>query len=386
MEKPYKLKTKIKHMIIRVLLLPMQIFPINPKKVVINNYSGKGYGDNGRAIAESLLRMDPTLDIVWCVTDAHRNSIPAPIRPVKYASLRYLWELATAAAWVDNCRKTAGMAKRKRQFYVQTWHGSMGLKRVEKDVCDHLDGAYVASAKNDSKMADVILSGCQFFTGLCRRAFWFDGEILECGSPRLDTLFHTDVEQQRITKDTLGIPGNKKVVLYAPTFRVDGQLDCYGVDFQAVLAALEKKTGDEWVFAVRLHPNVADKANFITYSNKIINATNYPDLYELIPIADLVISDYSSLMFEAGLIHKPVMIFANDIAQYVADRNFYFDITKLPFPLAESNEALLSQIADFDESAYQEALAGFASQVGYCENGTAADTVAERILKEINAR
>ena len=384
MAQPYTFKMKVKHFGIKLLMTAFRICPINRKKVVICSYFGKGYGDNGKAIAEALLKLDPTLDIVWGVKSQFKDSVPENIRTVEYNSVKYLWELATAAAWVDNSRKNAGITKRKKQFYVQTWHGTVALKRIEQDVQENLDEFYVAGAKNDSKMANVILSGCSFFTKLCKKAFWFDGEILECGSPRSDALFNTDFEKQQEVKASLGIPADKKVVLYAPTFRADGNLDCYNMDFEAVLDALEKKTGDSWVFCMRLHPNVSDKADFIKYSDRIVNGTNYPDLYELIPACDLVISDYSSVMFDAGLINKSVMLFANDISDYAADRNFYFDIKNLPFDLAESNGELLDCINAFDNADYLEKLARFNKEIGFCENGTAAKTVAERILKETN--
>ena len=384
MAKPYTFKMKCKHFVIRLMMTAFRVCPINRKKVVICSYFGKGYGDNGKAIAEALLKLDPELDIVWGVKSQFKDSLPENIRAVEYNSWKYLWELATAAAWVDNSRKNAGTTKRKKQFYVQTWHGTVALKRIEKDVEENLDEFYVAGAKHDSKMANVILSGCRFFTDLCKRAFWFDKEIAEVGSPRSDALFNTDEQKQAEVKKALGIPCDKKVVLYAPTFRADGNLDCYNMDFEAVLDALEKKTGDSWVFCMRLHPNVSDKADFIKYSDRIFSGTDYADLYELIPACDLVISDYSSVMFDAGLINKKVILFANDIESYTADRNFYFDIKSLPFPLAESNGELLESINNFDEKAYFEALNAFNNEIGYCENGTAAKTIAERILKEIN--
>ncbi len=384
MAKPYTLKMKIKHLGIRFLMTSFRLFPIFRKKIVFSSYFGKGYGDNGKAITEALLKLDPSLDIVWGVSPQYKDSLPDGIRSVKYNGLRYLWELATAAAWVDNSRKNAGVTKRKKQFYVQTWHGTTALKRIEADVAENLDEFYVVSAKKDSKMANVILSGCRFFTELCRKAFWFDGEILECGSPRSDALFSTDETKQSEIKKQLGISQHKRLILYAPTFRADGNLECYKMDFDAVLNALEKVTNDEWVLCMRLHPNIAEKSDFVVYSDKIINATNYPDLYELIPACDLIISDYSSLMFDAGLIDKSVVLFANDIESYMADRNFYFKFDELPFPLATNNAELIEIIENFDKDLYTEKLNAFNQRIGYCENGTAAKTVAERILREIN--
>jgi len=314
-----------------------------------------------------------------------KDSLPQNVRFAQYNSLKYLWELATAAAWVDNSRKNPGIRKRDKQFYVQTWHGTAALKRIEKDAEDNLDEFYVAAAKNDSKLANVILSGCRFFTELCKKAFWFDGEILECGSPRSDALFNVSEDKKLEVKKRLNVPENKKIVLYAPTFRADENLECYNIDFLAALDALFEKTGDEWVFCIRLHPNISEKADFIKYSDKIINATNYPDLYELIPVCDLVISDYSSVMFDAGIINKDVILFVNDIDSYAAERNFYFDVRKLPFPVAENNQELLDVIKNFDNDKYLKELDYFNTEVvAFCENGTASRTVAERILKEIN--
>ncbi len=386
MAKPYTLKMKIKHAMVRVIMLAFSIFPINRKKVVVCNYFGKGYGDNGKAITEALLKKDESLDIVWGVKPDFEHTLPKCVRSVPYNSLKYLYELSTAGAWVDNSRKNAGIRKRKKQFYVQTWHGTTALKRIEADVKENLDEFYVAGAKNDSKMADVILSGCRFFTELCKRAFWFGGEILECGSPRSDALFKTDEKRQCEVKKALGLANDVKIILYAPTFRAAENTDCYSIEFENVLNELKKKTCNDYAFAVRLHPNVSEKADFIKYSKNIVNATNYADLYELIASAEIVISDYSSLIFDSALIDKKVFLFATDIDEYSQDRNFYFDFEKLPFKLARNNSELINNILSFNEAEYKASIDAFNSEIGYFENGTASEKVAERILKELNEK
>lgn len=188
----------------------------------------------------------------------------------------------------------------------------------------------------------------------------------------------------RCVKEQLGIESDKKIILYAPTFRADGNTDCYIQNYGQILSILEKATGDSWMFAVRLHPNIANKTGVITYSDQVINATAYPDLYELIPVADVVISDYSSLLFEAGLIHKKVFLYATDIDAYVADRNFYFDIEKLPFPLAHDQNELVHNLVNFDASTYQRELERFNRSLDYYENGTASEAVANRILEVLH--
>lgn len=361
-----------------------RLTPIDRNKVIIMNYYGGGFGDNGKAIAEQLHKQNPDLKIVWPVTEVNKNKLPEYCTPVIFRSLKYYREMATAAVWVDNSRKAADIVKRKGQFYIQTWHGMMGLKKVEKDAEDNLSHGYITDAKHDSKMADVILSGCRFFTDLCKRAFWYDGEILECGSPRLDILFANADEISKKVRDELEIPSQKKVILYAPTFRNDGNTDCYIQKYEEILDGLSSAYGNEWVFAVRLHPNISDKANFIEYNSKVFNATAYPDLYELILTADIVISDYSSLMFDASIIKKPVFLYVADIDSYKAERGVYFELEELPFPLSTNEENLLDKLKHFDIKNYLNRLNEFNKGVVYYENGTASYTVARRILEELS--
>jgi CDP-glycerol glycerophosphotransferase len=208
------------------------------------------------------------------------------------------------------------------------------LKKIEKDTERTLEKTYIEHAKYDSKIIDVIISGCDYFTDIVRNSFWYKGEILECGTPRLDTVFSVTEENAPAIREKAGWAKDKRVILYVPTFRADLSTDCYRIDFEAVLDELERKTGDKWIFAVRLHPNLAEKADFIDYSDRVVNATPYPDLYELLPVCDAVVSDYSSVMFEAGMLGKAVFLYATDIEEYKKDRELYFEMNELPFPTA----------------------------------------------------
>lgn len=359
-------------------MLLCRVKPLEEKIVVINYY-GRGFGDNGKAIVKCILKQAPDTRILWAVDPGQERSLPEGVEPVRYRSAAYYRELATARVWVDNSRQGSEVIKRRGQFYLQAWHGPISFKKIEKDVEDKLSVGYVEDAKHDSKMADLILSGSTFFTELCRRTFWYDGEILECGTPRLDAIFHPTADPVAVRK-ALGVPEGKRIAMYAPTFRADFGTDCYRLDFEAVLDRLQELTGDEWVMAVRLHPNVATKADFIPYSDRIINATPYPDLYELLPLTDLLISDYSSCSFEAGMIGKRVAIFALDVEDYRRDRDLYFEFDKLPFPFCQSNRELLEKLPGVWGEDYPKRLSEFNESLGLCENGTAAETVAKRIL------
>lgn len=371
----------------RGLMVLARLWPLDRNKVVAEGYYGGGFGDNGKAVAEALLAKRPGLDVVWAARPEHRDTVPAGIRYVEYRSPRYFWELATAAVWIDNSRKRhLEVVKRRGQYYVQSWHGGYPLKKIEKDAAAHLSKVYVQDAIWDAGATDLMLSGGRLFTQLCRSACWYEGEVLECGTPRLDALFHVTAEGVRAVRERLGVPEDRRLILYAPTFRADYSMACYGLNFRGVLDQLERDTGEKWTFLVRLHPNVADKADFIRYSDDVRSATAYPDLYELLPAVDMVVSDYSSLMLDAGLIRKPTFIFATDLADYMDDRGTYLDIRELPFPLAESNGELLENLRRFDRAAYEAALERFFDFIGCCENGTAAETVADRVLAVLDGK
>lgn len=361
-------------------LFLLRVFPLDNQKILIMNFLDKGFGDNGKYISEFLYSTDKSLHLFW-VTN-RRESLPSYITQVKPRSISYLYHAATSKIWIDNCRKTQYMRKRKQQFYVQTWHGCVALKRIEKDIEVQLNPEYVHSARHDSSMIDLMLSNSRFCTDMYRRAFWYEGEILECGSPRVDILFSCASDQKIQIKKKLGLQAEDHIILYAPTFRKDKGTECYRIDFKRILEALSRD-GSEWKFAVRLHPNIADQADFLQYDDDIMNATSYPDMYELMAVSDILITDYSSVMFEAGFVKKPVFLFATDIEDYKQDRNFYFDLEQLPFPLATTNEELISRIEHFSKSEYEASVVEFNQSLGLKETGHASEKVAEWILQVI---
>ncbi len=373
----------VKRVIVRVIMLLCRVKPVDKKKVIFINFSGRGFGDNGKAVALKLREKYPGADILWATKNGSEKSLPEGIRSITYQSLSFYKEMATAGVWVNNCRMSAEIIKRKGQFYVQLWHGGVPLKKIEKDTEKTLEKTYIEHSKYDSTIIDVIISGCDYFTEIVRNSFWYKGEILECGTPRLDTVFSVSPDKALEIREKAGWAKDKKVILYVPTFRADLSTGCYRINFEAVLDELEKKTGDKWIFAVRLHPNLAEKADFIEYSDRVVNATPYPDLYELLPVCDAVVSDYSSVMFEAGMLGKTVFLYATDIEEYKKDRELYFEMNELPFPLAESNEEFTEKIRSFNESEYVHNLNAFNGKMNYCENGNASDIIAERIIRHI---
>ncbi|MEE0945895.1 MAG: CDP-glycerol glycerophosphotransferase family protein [Acutalibacteraceae bacterium] len=358
--------------------------PVKSNKVVFQSYYGRGYGDNPKYIADALIDGKENLDLVWVVSGKESYVFPKEIRTVTFRSFKYIYEMSTAKVWVDNSRKEYCL-KKKNQFYMQTWHGGLGMKKVENMVPDKLSEQYLRMAKKDAAMCDVMISSCDTLTSDYRNYFWYpQGEIIQKGLPRNDRLLSfTDEDVKRIRK-ALDIEDGVRLMLYAPTFRENHDLTVYDMDYKGCKEALEKRFGGKWKILLRLHPNVFKLSDNIEYDPEVlINASYYPDMQELYMISDMLITDYSSVIFDFLLIEKPSLLYASDVSKYRLERDFYFDFSSLPFTLCETNDQLFEAISSFDENQYKDAITKFKNFHGFCDSNCASKYAAEWILNKI---
>jgi CDP-glycerol glycerophosphotransferase len=358
--------------------------PIKRNRIVVCNIWG--FGDNTKYVTEELarrLKNKTTYEIIFITNHPNRASAPNNVQVYKTNSFKAILALATAKVWVDNNRKEPYIRKRKGQYYIQTWHGGIALKKIEKDYENKLGYNYITNAKRDSKMTDLYVSNSRFCTNLYRNSFWYTGEIMECGSPRNDILINPDTKNLQEIKTRLGIKADMKVAIYAPTYRENNDVSTYVLDFQSLLNSLETKFDGNWVLLVRLHPLVASQSGSISYNKKIMNATNYRDIYELMAISDVLITDYSNIMFEFSLMKKPVFLYANDIEEYENERGFYFPYNRLPYDISKSEDELIHNIETFNLKEYSEKVKGFLDNISLYETGFASKIVVDRIIEVI---
>ncbi len=359
-----------------------RLLPVQRNKVVFSSYGGKGFGGNPKAVALALLDTGAPLDLVWLTRDTN-IALPEGIRPCPFGTPQAVHTLSTAAVWVDDSRSGARF-KRSTQFYLQTWHG-FALKHIERAAEDSLPASYVAQCRRDSSFIDCIPSNSAFMTRVYREDFWYNGEIAEIGSPRNDVFFRDTSALAAQVRSFFSLPAEQHLLLYAPTFRADGSTDAYRMDMQAVLSACAQRFGGQWSALIRLHPNIAALSDglFPYDGQTILDATAYPDMQELLAAVDLLLTDYSSSMFDYALQGKPCIQYAADIEAYQKDRSFYFPLDALPFPLATTPDALCQCIVSFDSQKQQETWARFAEAQGFCEDGHAAARCAELILSHM---
>ncbi len=362
-----------------------RILPIQNNKIVFSNFFGKGYGESPKYIAEELLNNETIkLKMIWIIKGKIGDDFPLGIQVVKRWRLSELYNLATAKIWVDDSRKHFGIKKRKKQYYIQTWHGSIGPKIVEKELNPNI--WYRASAVNDSKMIDVLLSGSKWQTDSYRRNFWYEGKILEIGMPKND-FWARAVERKDELKSFVykkfNLSQTKKIALYAPTFRKSDSINAYDLDYNRLISSLERYIGGEWVVMIRLHPNISKEAINIDYNEKIINASKYSDINELILASELVISDYSSCLYDAVYIEKPSLIYASDREQYEKNYGFALKLEDSPASIAENNDEMEQIIKEFDIPQYVEKCKRFSEKYGIIHSVNSSKKVAELILKVI---
>ena len=356
--------------------------PIQQKKIVFDNFGGRGYAGYPCIIANEILNQKKDWKLVWLASEKPQN-MPAEIKWVRYASLRAAYELITAHVWIDNIRSSYRTKKRKGQYYIQTWHGGLPLKKIEADAESQLSEEYVRKAKLDGRIADLVFSESEYQTKLFEKNFWYKGEYFK--AQMYDVLSCEEKKQViKLVKEFFSLQQDTGIILYAPTFRENSVYGYDSIDFEALVEAVKGKFGGDWVVIIRLHPNVAKMKNSIKYTGEIIDGTDYPQVQALLYASAFLITDYSALMFEAMRFETNVLIFADDYDEYVGnERGFYFDIKGLPFPFSYDNESLKNNIFNYDENVYKVECKEFLKKIGYYSNRKNVDCIVDKIEQVI---
>ncbi|MFM9293602.1 CDP-glycerol glycerophosphotransferase family protein [Streptococcus sp. ST14] len=379
MKRYYKLLLK------RLMFYPFSWLPLNKRKLVFDNFGGRGYGDNPKYIADELLKQDKNLDIVWLTKDMS-TSVPDGVRKVRYGSWRAFLEWSTAKIWVDNIRNSDRPWKRKKQIYLQTWHGSDGVKLVEKDVESTLSKSYLVMAKYDGRISDGIISSCQLQTEQFKKSFWLDDnvEILEYGLPRNDDFFYSEKisHTNQIVRARYNISLDELVVLYMPTFRDNGSTKAYNLDYDKVISSFQKFYNKEVRVLIRFHPNV-DNTFFKNDDERLINVTDYPDPQDLMFAADIMISDYSSAPIDFMLLNRTIFLYMPDYEEYTKLRPLNPNFNNLPFIKCYTNLELVEQISRFSKMDYHECIDDYKLKNRRFDDGDAARKCAEWIVNQL---
>jgi CDP-glycerol glycerophosphotransferase len=355
--------------------LPALLTRRRPDVVLFDSWRGT-YSDNPRAISEVLHERRSDLTQVWVAeADARPPEWAEVVRPGTRA---YLTALGRASYVVTNIDMPGYYRKRRGTSYLQTWHGTP-LKRIALDIRGPAfagDERFFDRVRSDVEKWDALISPNAFSTAIFTRAFGYKGRVLETGYPRNDPLSSPDApERRRAVRSSLGLADSTRVVLYAPTWR-----DSRWFDLELDVAALGRRFGESHAFLLHAHPH-APVTSQQDLGPSAIDVSAHRDISELYLAADVLVTDYSSVMFDFAVTRKPILFFTYDLAHYRdVVRGFYFDFeSEAPGPLLTTTDEVADALENLEavSARYAPAYTAFCDRFCALEDGAASERVIE---------
>lgn len=377
----------------RLAFLILGKLPKNKNLIVFESFHGKQYSDSPRAIYEYMREKELSYDMYWMADRRHINVFEKleDVQYVKRLSFKWILLMARAKYWVTNARLPLWLPKPNDTIYVQTWHGTP-LKRLGVDIEEvHMPGTNTEKYKKnflfEAGKWDYLVSPNAYSTEIFKRAFGFDKKVIESGYPRNDFLINNNNPETIVRlKRKCKLPLDKKVILYAPTWR-DNQFYVkgkYKFDLQLDLNQMKRELCDEYVIVLRLHYLVAENLDLTGYEDFVYDFSNHEDIRELYLIADLLITDYSSVFFDYANLKRPMLFFVYDIDDYRDNlRGFYFDFEKkAPGPLVRTTNEIIIEIKNIEENGFipTKNMEEFYNQFCYLEDGYASNRVVNEVF------
>lgn len=334
---------------------------IDPKKVLMRTYYGENITDNALALTNEIIESGrKDLEIYW-VTESMYTSIPEGTHRVIVNSPEWFQLLATAGTIIENVHQVDYFVKRPGQRVVQCFHGYpfKGMGRPYYQDHNYTQDRIESFAKREAEW-DYILSPAPYATPLYKDAFNFNGTFLEIGHPRNDVLVRADFEDYRNSvsekfRSALGIAKDKKIVLFAPTYRdyaAINEFKTQRIDFIDP-SELSAALGDEYVILLRGHAMNKRAGSLVEKTENVIDVTRYPEINDLTIASDMAILDYSSLRFDYAQTGKPMIFFVPDYDKYFENRPPLVSYEETaPGALCKTKDELVSAILDAEN--YQE--------------------------------
>lgn len=364
--------------------------PVKKNYILFESFFGKNYSDSPKYVYQYLSEHYlGKYKSIW-VIDKKNTKIPHRHTKIKRFSIRYYYYLARCEYFVFNGRQPEWAVKREGTTFLQTWHGTP-LKKLVFDIEDVSSATprYKQQVYKQSRAWDYLIAPNAFSSETFRRCFMFDNKMLETGYPRNDILHSPNREEIAAkVKQKLGIPKDKKTILYAPTWRDDefygkGQ---YKFELHLNLDYMREQLGDEYVLLLRTHYFIADSLDVSALKGFAYNLSKYDDISELYLISDILITDYSSVFFDFANLKRPMLFFTYDLEKYRdVLRGFYIDIEKeVPGPLLFTSEEVVDAIKNIAaiKKQYYDRFEVFYHRFCEWEDGHAAQKVVESVFRK----
>ncbi|GEK88411.1 CDP-glycerol glycerophosphotransferase [Alkalibacterium putridalgicola] len=361
-------------MIFRMILKVFYLFPIKNNKVLYMSYGGKKFNCNPKYIFQYIQDETSELEHIWVIEDEKNDELKDYDNTslVDNKGLSFYYHFLTSKVVISNASIPTYIPLRKKQKYIETWHGGGAYKKTGlsydksplqikklKLIADEIEFFISSSQKvTDTKSDNHLISKDKFYN---------------IGMPRNDILLKGSEEIKNKVKKFYDLDMDTNIVLYAPTYRSkeDDESSYEHLDMKKLVNALQTKFGGEWVVFTRMHYYLNEKMEY----NNAVNVSGYDDMQELMLATDVLITDYSSVMWDFSLTKKPCFVFAPDMEEYEKDRSFFTPPSEWPFPIAKTNEEFEWEIIEFDQVQYEEAVDRHHINQGSFESGHATQDV-----------
>ncbi|AEE17062.1 CDP-glycerol--poly(glycerophosphate) glycerophosphotransferase [Treponema brennaborense] len=373
--------------IIHFILHIYWIFPVKKNRITLLNDMSYTYGDSMKYLNQYL--RDQKINDYEVIFPVHELafSVGEGCIAVKKNTLLFFYYILTSSVVITNAGGISYLPFKRGQFAISTWHGGGPYKKTGNAL--YHNKWYEKEMRMHRKNTKFILSSCKYFTDIEAKAMLFnEAACISSGMPRNDIFFKNDVSIRKRVFDYCSIDLNSKLILFAPTFRTDPKdftdskkYHVSDLDMERTIKAIKKRFGDyNWQFGIRLHPKLKDVE--LDISN-VINLTAYPDIQELLYSADVLITDYSSLMWDYSLTKKPCFLYADDIDEYEREHGFYMPSKKWPYPIARNNDEMVNLILTFDYEKYKKDIKLHHEECGSFEEGHACEVTINLIKNAI---
>lgn len=368
-----------------------KLIPVKKDLIVFESNVGKAVSDSPKVIYNKLKEYGEDYQIVWVSNQQFPFNDPNVVT-VKRLSPEYYHYLSRAKYWINNQNFPHYITKPKEAIYIQTWHGTP-LKKMLNDVesFEGRDDNYKNRVNNAIQNWDYLVSPSPYASECFKSAFEFHKEILEVGYPRNDIFYNKNEkyinDKKEKIKQRLGIQDNRKIILYAPTFRDDeiNKAKKHIINLQIDLQQMKEQLSKDYILILRPHIIISNALQLDhSLDDFVINGSKYNDINDLFLITDICITDYSSVMFDYANTKKPMIFFTYDLDHYKNNlRGFYFDFeNEAPGPLIKTNNELITAIKNIEEvqKKYQEKYEQFYNKFCTFEDGNATTRIIEQVF------
>lgn len=360
-----------------------RLFGIKKNRIIFNSYSGRQYACNPKYISEYLCeRRKNKYEIIWALKNAEKYRFlnKMGVKIVEYCSWKRFFYEATAKVSINNIGSFSWLPHNKKQLRINTWHGGGCYKKVGIGE-SHNDPFMKKSMELTSINTSYMISTSRYFSEMViPNDFNYHGDVLNIGFPRNDLIIRANNDNKRKIRDkvfdSLDICKKNHIILYAPTWRYDRNSSIVIPDLVGLKRVCSEKFGGQWVVIVRAHDLMKDCFDEGDY----IDSSSYPDMQELLVAADILISDYSSCIWDFSLqLNKPCFLFTPDLKNYREKRGFNVDIYEWGFPVCCNDFELQESVMKFNEDEFINKMKKHHKILGSFDDGNACEKIAKVI-------